>query len=99
MPDATTGTTPDVPTQAGGILAQLLSQAAVRMGSMFDMAATRQNDGAAGYAEATRYDYLKNKDNISFAQGTGQRMVDESGAGRVRNLDNTAMPTSASKPA
>lgn len=61
--------------------------------------AQRQSDGAAALAEFTRLDYLSNKNTVSFAQGTGQRIVDESGSGRARQLDNTAQPTSSSKPA
>ena len=42
------------------------------------------NTGAATLAEAARIDYLRNKGTIDFAQGTGQRMVTESGGGRTR---------------
>ena len=47
----------------------------------------RRVAGADLYAENLRYDYLTGKDNISFAEGTGQRMVTESGSGRVRQLN------------
>ncbi len=49
----------------------------------------RREDGADHYAENLRYDYLTNKDNVSFKQGTGVREVEESGSGRTRGLDTT----------
>ena len=51
--------------------------------------------GAVAYAENVRYSYLANKDNISFAQGTGQRLVTESGSGRTRAETNAPTSTSA----
>lgn len=52
-------------------------------------------DGANAYAENVRYSYLANKDNISFAQGTGQRLVTESGGGMTR-FETNAPHTPAS---
>jgi hypothetical protein len=56
--------------------------------------AQRQADGAAAYAENLRYDYLNQKNRVSFADATGVRHVEESGSGRARNIDNTAVPKS-----
>ena len=52
--------------------------------------AQRQADGASHYAENLRYDYLEGKDKVSFAESTGVRHAEESGAGRARQTDNTA---------
>lgn len=46
--------------------------------------AQRQADGAAAYAENLRYDYLEGKERVSFAESTGVRHVEESGASRAR---------------
>ena len=51
--------------------------------------AQRQADGAALYAENLRYDYLFQKNRVNFADSVGVRHVEESGSGRVRNLDTT----------
>jgi len=61
--------------------------------------AQRQADGAAIHVEHLRTGYLIGKDRISFAESTGVRAVEESGSGRARAIDNTAVPTSGSKPA
>ena len=58
--------------------------------------AQRQADGAAHYAENLRYDYLEGKDKISFAEGTGVRLVTESGAGRTRADSNAPAVASTS---
>jgi hypothetical protein len=50
------------------------------------------NLGAANIAEAARLDYLRNKGTIDFAQGTGQRMVTESGSSRTREEVNAPPP-------
>lgn len=54
--------------------------------------AQRQSDGAGLYAENLRYNYLIAKDRVSFADSTGVRHVEESGSGRARAIDNTAVP-------
>lgn len=54
--------------------------------------AQRQADGASLYAENLRYDYLEGKDKVSFSESTGVRHVEESGSGRVRQLDNSPQP-------
>ena len=37
--------------------------------------AQRQSDGASGYAENLRYDYLEGKNNVSMTEGLGVRYV------------------------
>jgi len=55
----------------------------------------RRTDGADAYAENLRYDYLEGKHNVSFMEGTGQRLVTEAGAGRTRAETNRPESTSA----
>lgn len=50
--------------------------------------AQRQADGAHLYAENLRYDYLEGKERVSFAESTGVRHTEESGAGRARQTTN-----------
>lgn len=57
--------------------------------------AQRQADGASLYAENLRYDYLEGKERVSFAEGTGYRVVTESGAGRTRAETNRPAATSS----
>lgn len=52
--------------------------------------AQRQADGAGAFAENLRYDYLEGKERVSFAESTGVRHVEESGAGRSRTTTNEA---------
>lgn len=52
----------------------------------------RRADGADHYAENLRYGYLTGKDRVSFAEATGVRHVEESGSGRVRQLDYGPIP-------
>ena len=47
--------------------------------------AQRNADGAGIMAENLRYDYLEGKDTTSFAEGTGIRLVTESGSGAARS--------------
>ena len=54
----------------------------------FNASNQRRIDGADAYAENVRYDYLTGKDNVSFAEGTGQRLVTESGSGQTRREIN-----------
>jgi len=56
-------------------------------------AAQRRMDGSDHYAENLRYDYLEGKNTTSFAEGTGQRLVTESGAGRTRVEANSPAST------
>ncbi len=58
--------------------------------------AQRQADGASILAEFTRLDYIDGKRRVDYAQSTGIRHVEESGAGRVRNLDTTVAGQKAS---
>jgi hypothetical protein len=51
--------------------------------------AQRQADGAGHYAENLRYDYLFQKNRVSYADSMGVRHAEESGSGRVRGLDVT----------
>ena len=37
--------------------------------------AQRQADGAAAYAENSRYDYLEGKSNVSLTEGLGVRYI------------------------
>lgn len=48
--------------------------------------AQRAADGAGIMVENLRYDYLEGKDKVSFAEGTGVRLVTESGSGAARDL-------------
>ena len=46
----------------------------------------RRTAGADLYAENLRYSYLIGKDRVSFAESTAQRLINESGSGRARQL-------------
>ena len=61
-------------------------------------ATARRIDGADHYAENLRYDYLEGKGTVSFAEGTGQRVVTEAGSGRTRAETNRPSATSAADP-
>ena len=54
--------------------------------------AQRMADGASAFAENLRYDYLEGKERVSFAESTGVRHVEESGAGRARTTTNENPP-------
>jgi hypothetical protein len=56
---------------------------------------SRRIDGADHYAENLRYDYLEGKNTVSFAEGTGQRVANESGSGRTRAETNRPAATGA----
>jgi len=63
----------------------------------FSAAAVRRTDGADHYAENLRYDYLEGKHNVSFMEGTGQRVVTEAGSGRTRAETNNPASTGADR--
>ena len=50
------------------------------------------NTGAAHMAELIRLGFEEHKRNISFAQGTGQRIVTEAGAGQTRRQTEPQPP-------
>lgn len=52
--------------------------------------AQRQADGASLYAENLRYGYLT---EAPTSLSNAERVVNESGSGRARTLDNTGMPS------
>lgn len=52
--------------------------------------AQRQSDGAEHYAENLRYNYLT---TAPTTNSNAERVVNESGSGRARTLDNTGMPS------
>ena len=51
-------------------------------------ATTRRVNMADAYSADVRYNYLTGKDNVSFAEGSGQRLVTESGSGQTRREIN-----------
>ncbi len=77
------------PTDLPGGIQSLLQQHAVN-------GAQRQADGAAHYAENLRYGFLTSQASVG---AKAIQTLDESGSGRARIIDNTAQPTSSSKPA
>ena len=86
----------DLPPGVANLLQQMGVTSAQRQADHASNGAQRQADGAALYAENLRYDYLVGKNRISFAESTGVRHVEESGAGRVRGLDASVAPNPGS---
>jgi hypothetical protein len=79
----------DIPPGFGAAIASELASLNLDLQTHARNGAQRQADGAAALAEFTRLDYIDGKRRVDYAQATGIRHVEESGSGRVRNLDAT----------
>ena len=65
------------------------------LNQQFGAAADQRQIGASFVHELMRHQYLAGRESVNFREGTGQRLVTESGSGRTRAETNAPVETSA----